>query len=106
AGGRHAAPNVRARRVVGVTSVALDRTDVLGETREQMAAEKLAVIRPGATVVLGESEWEPLARSEGAGEVVVAARSNLGLAVAAAEVFLGRPVDPHAAEPVPAPGRP
>ena len=31
--------------------------------------------------------------------------SNLGLAVAAAEAFLGRPVDPAAAEDVPVPGR-
>jgi dihydrofolate synthase/folylpolyglutamate synthase len=85
--------------------VALDHMDVLGDTREQIAAEKLAVIRPGATVVLGEPEWEPLARSEGAGAVVVAARSNLALATAAAESFLGRPVDPHVAEAVALPGR-
>jgi dihydrofolate synthase / folylpolyglutamate synthase len=104
-GGRHDATNVLDSRVVVLTSVALDHTDVLGSTREEIAAEKLAVIRPGATVVLGEPEWEPLARSEGAGHVVVAARSNLALAVAAAEAFLGRPVDPHVAEGVALPGR-
>jgi dihydrofolate synthase/folylpolyglutamate synthase len=104
-GGRHDATNVLDSRVVVLTSVALDHMDVLGDTREQIAAEKLAVIRPGATVVLGEPEWEPLARSDGAGAVVVAARSNLALATAAAESFLGRPVDPHVAEAVALPGR-
>jgi dihydrofolate synthase / folylpolyglutamate synthase len=104
-GGRHDATNVLDSRVVVLTGVALDHTDVLGSTREEIAAEKLAVIRPGATVVLGEPEWEPLARSEGAGQVVVGARSNLALAVAAAESFLGRTVDPHVAERVALPGR-
>jgi len=104
-GGRHDATNVLDSRVVVLTSVALDHTDVLGSTREEIAAEKLAVIRPGSTVVLGEPEWEPLARSEGAAQVVVGGRSNLALAVAAAEAFLGRPVDPHVAEAVALPGR-
>src|SRR5205085_10890976 len=48
-GGRHDATNVLVSRVVVLTSVALDHTDVLGSTREEIAAEKLAVIRPGAT---------------------------------------------------------
>jgi dihydrofolate synthase/folylpolyglutamate synthase len=104
-GGRHDATNVLDSRVVVLTSVALDHMDVLGNTREEIAAEKLAVVRPGSTVVLGEPEWVPLARSEGAAAVVVAARSNLALATAAAESFLGRTVDPHAAEGVGLPGR-
>jgi dihydrofolate synthase/folylpolyglutamate synthase len=104
-GGRYDATNVLQSRVVVLTSVALDHMDVLGQTREAIAAEKLAVVRPGATVILGEPEWGPLARSEGAAEVVVAARSSLALAAAAAEEFLGRPVDPHSAEAVVLPGR-
>ena len=104
-GGRHDATNVLDSRVVVLTNVALDHTEVLGETREEIAAEKLAVVRRGATVVLGEPEWEPLARSEGAESVVVAGRSSLALAVAAAESFLGRTVDPHLAEAVALPGR-
>src|SRR5579884_1762371 len=104
-GGRHDATNVLDAPVVVLTNVALDHTDVLGETREEIAAEKLAVVHRGATVVLGEPEWEPLARSEGAEAVVVAGRSSLALAVAAAESFLGRTVDPHAAEGVTLPGR-
>src|SRR4051794_39321203 len=65
----------------------------------------LPLIRPGSSVALGEPEREPLARSEGADQGVVGGRSNLALAVAAAEAFLGRPVDPHVAEAVALPGR-
>jgi dihydrofolate synthase/folylpolyglutamate synthase len=104
-GGRHDATNVLRTRVVVLTSVALDHMDVLGDTREAIAAEKLAVIQPGCTVVLGEPEWRELAEENGAAETVVTGRSNLALAVAAAESFLGRPVDPHAADDVELPGR-
>jgi dihydrofolate synthase/folylpolyglutamate synthase len=104
-GGRYDATNVLRTRVVVLTSVALDHMDVLGDTREAIAAEKLAVVQPGCTVVLGEQEWRPLAEQNGAAEVVVTARSNLALATAAAETFLGRPVDPHAADHVVMPGR-
>jgi dihydrofolate synthase/folylpolyglutamate synthase len=104
-GGRHDATNVLRSRVVVLTSVALDHMDVLGETREVIAAEKLAVVQAGCTVVLGEPEWRELAEENGAAEVVLTGRSNLALAVAAAESFLGRPVDPHAADTVDLPGR-
>ncbi|HEY2544166.1 MAG TPA: Mur ligase family protein [Gaiellaceae bacterium] len=101
-GGRHDATNVLASRVVVVTNVALDHMDVLGDTREVIAAEKLAVVHPGSVVVLSEEEWKPLVPDNA---VVLTARSNLALAIAAAEAFLGRPVDPHAAEAVALPGR-
>jgi dihydrofolate synthase / folylpolyglutamate synthase len=104
-GGRHDATNVLRTRVVVLTSVALDHMDVLGDTREAIAAEKLAVVQAGATVVLSEPEWRELAEENGAAVVVVTGRSNLALAVAAAESFLGRPVDPHAADDVALPGR-
>ena len=104
-GGRLDATNVLRAPVVVLTNVGLEHTAQLGETREEIAVEKLAVVQPGATVVLCEPEWEPLARSSGAGAVVVTGRSNLALAVAAAESFLGRPVDPAAADGVRVPGR-
>ena len=104
-GGRHDATNVLQTRVVVLTSVALDHMDVLGHTREAIAAEKLAVVQPGSTVVLGEPEWRELAEGNGAATVVVTGRSNLALAIAAAESFLGTPVDPHAADAVALPGR-
>jgi dihydrofolate synthase/folylpolyglutamate synthase len=104
-GGRHDATNVLATRVVVLTSVALDHMDVLGDTREAIAAEKLAVVQPGCTVVLSEEEWRELAAENGAAAVVLTGRSNLALAIAAAESFPGRPVDPHAADGVELPGR-
>ena len=88
-----------------LTNVALEHTDVLGETRDEIAIEKLAVVTPGAVVVLGEREWEGLARGAGASRVDVVSRSNLALAVAAAEAFLDSEVDPAAAETVQVPGR-
>ncbi len=94
-GGRHDATNVLRSPVQVVTNVALEHTEVLGTTREAIAAEKLAVVQPGATVVLGEPEWEELARANGAAQVVCAGRSNLALGLAAAEAFLGRSVDGH-----------
>jgi dihydrofolate synthase / folylpolyglutamate synthase len=94
-GGRHDATNVLRSPVQVLTNVALEHTEVLGTTREAIAAEKLAVVQPGAVVVLGEPEWEELTRENGAARVVIAGRSNLALGLAGAEAFLGRSVDGH-----------
>jgi dihydrofolate synthase/folylpolyglutamate synthase len=94
-GGRYDATNVLRSPVQVLTNVALEHTEVLGTTRDAIAAEKLAVVQPGATVVVGEPEWEGLARENGAEQVVVAGHSNLAIAISAAEAFLGRPVDGH-----------
>ena len=94
-GGRYDATNVLRSPVQVLTNVSLEHTDVLGTTREAIAAEKLAVVQPGATVVLGEPEWEDLAVENGAARLVVAGRSNLALALAAAEAWLGGAVDGH-----------
>ena len=104
-GGRYDATNVLRTKVVVLTSVALDHMDVLGDTREAIAAEKLAVVQPGCVVVLGEPEWQQLAEENGAARVDVTARSNLALAVTAAEAFLGRTVDAGPAAEVSLPGR-
>jgi len=92
-GGRLDATNVLDARVVVLTNVSLEHTDVLGETREAIAREKLAVAGRGATVVLGEPEWAYL---------VPGNRVMTGGAREAAEVFLGRAVELVAAAP---PGR-
>jgi dihydrofolate synthase/folylpolyglutamate synthase len=104
-GGRHDATNVLAAPVVVLTNVSLEHTDVLGATREEIAAEKLAVVRPGALVVLGEPEWEEAARAAGAGGVTVVAGSSGALAHAAVESFLGRTVDPAPLHGLVVPGR-
>jgi dihydrofolate synthase / folylpolyglutamate synthase len=88
-GGRLDATNVLDAEVVALTNVALDHTDVLGDTREAIAAEKLAVVAPGATVVLGEPEWASHARAREAGRVINA--QEVGRA--AAEAILGRPLE-------------
>jgi dihydrofolate synthase/folylpolyglutamate synthase len=103
-GGRLDATNVLRAPVVVLTNVGLEHTEQLGATREEIAAEKLAVVREGASVVLCEPEWQPLARSYG-GTTVLTGRSNLALAVAAAETFLGRPVDATGVEAAALPGR-
>jgi len=59
-GGRHDATNVLDAPVVLLTNVGLEHTDVLGDTRELIAAEKLAVARPGAIVVLPDDEFAHL----------------------------------------------
>ena len=91
-GGRLDATNVLDAKVVVLTNIGLDHSEYLGATREEIAAEKLAVVTEGATVVLGEPEWEQAAKERGAGEIVLA-RGNLELAVAAASAFVGKPVE-------------
>jgi dihydrofolate synthase/folylpolyglutamate synthase len=105
-GGRHDATNVLDEtRVVVLTNVSLEHTDVLGSTREAIAAEKLAVVRPGCTVVLGEPEWEKAALLAGAGGVVVAEGGSPALATEAARAFLGSDVGVAVLEDVSLPGR-
>src|SRR5262249_8073423 len=94
-GGRFDAARALRSSVQVLTNVSLEHTGVLGTTRPAIAAEKLAVVRPGSTVVLTEPEWEGLARDNGAAQVIIAARSNLAVALVAAEAFLGRTVDGH-----------
>src|SRR5262249_13502998 len=67
-GGRYDATNVLGAPVVVLTNVGLEHTRWLGPTIPDIAREKLAVVRRGATLVLGEEqpEVEPLARETGA----------------------------------------
>jgi dihydrofolate synthase/folylpolyglutamate synthase len=88
-----------------LTNVGLDHVEQLGSTRSDIAAEKLAVVREGSSVALGEAEWRELATANGAGEVVVESGGSLALAVAAAELYLGTGVDPAPARSVALPGR-
>ncbi|HWN20509.1 MAG TPA: Mur ligase family protein [Gaiellaceae bacterium] len=62
-GGRHDATNVLRSHVVLLTNVGLDHTDVLGETRAEIAAEKLAVVGEGTVAVLPDDEFAHLAGS-------------------------------------------
>jgi dihydrofolate synthase/folylpolyglutamate synthase len=104
-GGRFDATNVLRTAVVVLTNIGLEHTEWLGTTREEIAAEKLAVVKRGGPVVLGEPEWAALARRAGAASTVVETGGNLPLACAAVEVYLGREVDPGPAVAVSLPGR-
>src|ERR671933_1738918 len=55
-GGRWDATNVLGAPVVVLTNVGLEHTRWLGPTIEDIAREKLAVVRPGATLVLGDEQ--------------------------------------------------
>jgi dihydrofolate synthase / folylpolyglutamate synthase len=109
-GGRLDATNVLARsRVQVLTNVSLEHTELLGDTREAIAAEKAAVVPPGGAVVIGEPGWEgfvPQART--VRQVTVAGTyqdQNRAVAHAAVELALGRDVDPAPMLAVSVPGR-
>jgi dihydrofolate synthase/folylpolyglutamate synthase len=106
-GGRWDATNVIGSEVQVLTNVGLEHTRWLGPTIRDIAREKLAVVRPGGTLVLGpdmhpdaveEAQRTPAARIVTAppdpGDVDVAARGafqrrNFALARTAAEALLG-----------------
>jgi dihydrofolate synthase / folylpolyglutamate synthase len=109
-GGRLDATNTIPSTVTVLTSVGLDHTEWLGETEEQIAAEKLAVLRDQTTLVLGRVSppvaalARRAAEERGAGLIVAPEdpgaeialhvrgrfqRRNFALARTAAEAFLG-----------------
>jgi dihydrofolate synthase/folylpolyglutamate synthase len=55
-GGRLDATNVVVSRAAGVTSIGYDHTEYLGNTLEQIAAEKAGIFKRGVPAVIGESE--------------------------------------------------
>ena len=84
-GGRLDATNVLRSRVILLTNVGLEHTDVLGETVEAIAAEKLAVVHSADTiVVLPDDSLAPLVPC---GTVVA------GGARRAAEAFVGHLIE-------------
>ena len=111
-GGRWDATNVIAAPIVVLTNVGLEHTRWLGPTVTDIAREKLAVLAPGATLVLGadlhpEAEAEALLVAARQGATLVRApaappagvellargafqRRNFAVACAAAEACLGR----------------
>jgi dihydrofolate synthase/folylpolyglutamate synthase len=114
-GGRYDATNVIPSTVQVLTSVGLEHTRWLGPTISDIANEKLDVVQPGATLVLGaglhadaEARARDIAAERGArivhggsdpgvtvGALGTFQRRNFALARAAAEAYLGE-LDPKA----------
>ena len=114
-GGRYDATNVIPSRVQVLTSVGLEHTRWLGPTVADIAAEKLAVVQEGGTLVLGHDlhpDADRVARqiADARGARIVRAgtdpgaavgalgefqRVNFAVARAAAEAYLGE-LDPDA----------
>ena len=113
-GGRFDATNVIPSKVQVLTSVSLEHTRWLGPTLTDIAREKLAVVRDHSTLVVGplphgvfaiaqqvaaEHHAKLVAAPPHAPPLRAAGRFqeiNFGLAAAAAEAFLGRPLDERA----------
>ena len=53
-GGRLDSTNVITPIVSGITSIAIDHTEYLGKTEEEIAREKAGILKPGAASVIGE----------------------------------------------------
>ena len=118
-GGRLDATNVLPSGATALTSVGLEHTDWLGETEEEIAAEKLAVLRDHSTLVLGRvgdgvRELAERTAAERNARLLVAGepdpglrlsvpgayqRRNFAVAAAAAEATLGE-LDPELARAV------
>lgn len=134
-GGRWDATNVVDAAIAAVTNVSIDHVEYLGPTRADIAAEKAGIVKPGATLLLGETDpvLEPLFLAEEPGRVLRADRDfgvvahrvahggrvltlaaphrryddvflplhgahqadNAALALAAAETFFGRALEPE-----------
>ncbi len=116
-GARHDATSAAAAaaEAVVLTNVGLDHTEYLGETIEQIAREKLASLRPGASLILGTDDAaivrlaEEVTESVGAhlarvslkrsGDASLAgmapfAAQDVRVGVAAAREIAGRTLDP------------
>ena len=83
-GGRLDATNVLRTRVVLLTNVGLEHTEVLGATLEEIAQEKLAVAREGSIVVLPDDTHARL---------VTGCEIRIGGAREAAEAFVGHAIE-------------
>jgi dihydrofolate synthase / folylpolyglutamate synthase len=55
-GGTWDATNVVNGRIAVVTNVSVDHVEYLGPTREQIATDKAGIVKPGSTLVLGETD--------------------------------------------------
>ena len=139
-GGRWDATNVVDAAVAVVTNISVDHVEYLGPTRDDIAAEKAGIVKPDATLVLGETDPDLRSHFDARAPVDVWTRDrefglranalahggrlvsiftpegdypdvflslhgahqadNAAVALAAAEAFLGRPIEAEVVESV------
>ena len=110
-GGRLDATNVIDSKVTALVSVGMDHAEWLGDDELSIATEKLAVLTPGSVLVTGPLAPEVDALAAGTAEALdcdlvrVSAPPeggypalNLAVAIQVANVLLGSPAEPSAAE--------
>jgi dihydrofolate synthase / folylpolyglutamate synthase len=81
-GGRWDATNVADGAVAVIGPVAMDHMQYLGDTIEQIAAEKAGIIKPGATAIMAQQQLA-------AAEVVLAQAASVGATVAREGIEFG-----------------
>jgi len=86
--GRWDATNVADGHIAVVTNVGLDHTEYAGPTRAHIAREKAGIVKPGSTLVLGETDPELAAIFRDAGPERVYER-DVDFACVANELALG-----------------
>lgn len=115
-GARYDATSVAGAEAVVLTNVGLDHTEYLGETVEEISAEKLASLREGTTLVLGSGDprvqriarrecadagsrlveaWDADLEPSKAPMLAPYARRNVALGLRTAESLLRRPLGPE-----------
>jgi len=115
-GARHDATSAAGAGAVVLTNVGLDHTEYLGDTVEEISAEKLASLRAGSTLVLGSRDrrvqelsrrecerlgarlvraWDADLQPSEAPRLAPYARRNVALGLWAAETLLGRGLEPE-----------
>lgn len=115
-GARYDATSAAEAEAVVLTNVGLDHTEYLGETVEEIAAEKLASLREGTTLILGSDDprvlevarrecervgarlvqaWDVDLDPAEAPGLAPYARCNVALGLRAAEALLGCEVGPE-----------
>jgi dihydrofolate synthase/folylpolyglutamate synthase len=72
-GGTWDATNVIDADIAVVTNVSIDHVQYLGDTSEQIATEKAGIVKPGSTLVLGETDPDlvPIFSARGAAQVLL-----------------------------------
>ncbi len=78
-GGRLDSTNVVRANLCVITSIELEHTDILGETRAEIAAEKAGILKPGSVLACGVPPDASRGRAQNAGLVIATQAANTGV---------------------------